>query len=82
MHLLWDGKAEGRIVMALIEKCSQDHKKIQAGAQDGIGVWCGVCGINLSKKVTQAFLSAKKTSEYMTIAQKQDMKDAGRGHLL
>jgi hypothetical protein len=62
--------------------CSQDHKKIQAGAQEGIGVWCGVCGINLSKHVTQTILSTKKTSDYMTIAQKQDLRDAGRGHLI
>ncbi len=43
--------------------CSQDHKKIQAGAQDGIGVWCGLCGLNLSKNVTQTILATKEAAK-------------------
>jgi|HubBroStandDraft_2_1064218.scaffolds.fasta_scaffold42239_2 hypothetical protein len=68
--------------MPLREKCSQDHRKIQAGAIEGMTIRCGLCGLNLSKNVTQAILSAKKTADYMTPAEQQHLRDAGRGHLI
>jgi predicted PP-loop superfamily ATPase len=46
-----------------MNRCSQDHKKIQAGAVEGMTIRCGLCGINLSKRVTQAILAAKEAAK-------------------